>query len=343
MNCVTATLAPLALDRQAEGKLHQACKNGNLSAARLILCQRRVDVNCKQSGWTPLMRAAENGHLELMKFLVSRGANVSLANTLGDNTLHLACENGPLKVVQYILSLDVVDINSRGWKKRTPVMLAGFTGRVSIVDVLVRKGGDLTLVDEDSNSILHLACEGGQGIMALFVLSLGLVDINSRGQGLKTPVMVAAEAGYSELVETLVRKEANASLVDIGGNNLLHLACAKGNIEVVRFVLSQALIDINSRGHNGKTPLMLAVEEGHRALVELLVNEGAHALLVDTGGNNVLHLACENGYVEVAQYILSHNLVNIDVKNLKGQTAVVIAHEKKITGLFDHLYLSGGD
>ncbi|XP_046579349.1 ankyrin repeat and KH domain-containing protein mask-like [Haliotis rubra] len=255
-DCEQPTLTPLPRDAQAEDDLHQACETGNLSAVRLILCQRRVDINCRQSGSTPVMRAARMGHLEVMKLLVNKGANVSLANTPGNNMLHLACVDGPVEVVQYVLPLDVVDINSRGWNERTPLMIAGITGTLKIVDVLVSKGGDVSLVDKDSNNILHLAYESGQENVALYVLSLGVVDINSRGWRQKTPVMLAAEAGYNELVESLVRKGANVSLLDTDGNNVLHLACAMGNVEVVRYVLSQALINIDSRGHDGKTPLM---------------------------------------------------------------------------------------
>ncbi|XP_048242937.1 serine/threonine-protein phosphatase 6 regulatory ankyrin repeat subunit C-like [Haliotis rufescens] len=146
-----------------------------------------------------------------------------------------------------------------------------------------------------------------------------MVDIYSRGRKKKTPVIVAAEQGSRVMVHLLVSEGADVSLVDRASHNILHLACQTGNVEVVKYVLSQDLVDINSRGWYSKTPVMLAAWEGHRDVVELLVNNGADVSLVDKGGNNILHYACDEAYLEVVKYVLSQNGVDINARTDSNQ------------------------
>ncbi len=48
-----------------------------------------------------LRRASENGHLEIVKYLVSQGVNV---HTRSNYALRFASQNGHLEVVKYLLS-----------------------------------------------------------------------------------------------------------------------------------------------------------------------------------------------------------------------------------------------
>ncbi|XP_046340309.2 ankyrin repeat and KH domain-containing protein mask-like isoform X7 [Haliotis rufescens] len=107
------------------------------------------------------------------------------------------------------------------------------------------------------------------------LLSLG-VDINCRGVGSETPVMRAAWNGHRDMVELLVSEGADMSLVDGGGNNILHFACAGGgHMETVKFVLSLHVVDIDARNNDGRTAAYLARLWGHTRVLDLLVSRGA--------------------------------------------------------------------
>ncbi|XP_046341569.2 ankyrin repeat and KH domain-containing protein mask-like isoform X2 [Haliotis rufescens] len=234
--------------------------------------------------------------------------------------LGVASRTGNVEEVKRLLSRGV-DINCRGMGSTTPVMVAAYSGHRDVVELLVSKGADVSLVDKDGDSILHLACLRGHLGTVEFVLSLNVVDINSRGQGSMTPVMRAAMGGHRDVVELLVSKGADVSLMDKDGDSILHLACGGGHMETVRFVLSLNVVDINSRGLKSTTPMMRAAVGGHRDVVELLVSKGADVLLVDGVGNNVLHLACMIGDMETVEFVLSLNVVDIDARNYLGMTA----------------------
>tara|TARA_A100001011_G_scaffold176510_1_gene185213 strand:- start:20660 stop:21715 length:1056 start_codon:yes stop_codon:yes gene_type:complete len=63
--------------------------------------------------------------------------------------------------------------------------------------------------------------------------------------------------------------------------------------------------DVNDRGDNNLTPLMLACSRGLFNIVELLLNSGADIYTVDTVlGASALHKAAQSGVVEIAQILL---------------------------------------
>lgn len=52
---------------------------------------------------TPLMEAAQEGHLELVKYLLENNANVHAQTQTGDTALTYACENGHTDVADLLL------------------------------------------------------------------------------------------------------------------------------------------------------------------------------------------------------------------------------------------------
>ncbi|XP_067653812.1 ankyrin repeat domain-containing protein 2-like [Haliotis asinina] len=155
------------------------------------------------------MWAARNGHRDVVEFLVGRGADVSLVDSDGNNILHWACREGHLETVKLILSLNVVDINSRGWYSRTPVMWAAENRHSDVVKFLVDRGTDVSLVDRGGNNVLHLACRGGDLETVKLILSLNVVNINARNNYGETAADVARVYRRQRVVDLLVSRGAH--------------------------------------------------------------------------------------------------------------------------------------
>ncbi|XP_048244587.1 ankyrin repeat domain-containing protein 50-like [Haliotis rufescens] len=331
-------------DDNGNNILHLACLGGDVDIVQYVLSQDIVDINSRgQYGRTPVMFAAEKGHGEVLDILVSQGGDVSRVDGSGNSILHVACIGGSVDMVKHVLSQDIVDINGGGQYGRTPLMSAVGKGRRDVFDLLVSNGGDVSLVDSSSNSILHLACIGGHIDMVKYVLSLDVVDINVRGQYGRTPMMSAAWRGHRKVFDLLVPKGGDVSVVDDDGNNILHLACIGGQVEMVNYILSQDIVDTNSRGQFGRTPLMIAAEKGQRIVFDLLVSKGGDVSLADDDGNNILHVACIGGHVEMVNYVLSHGPLDIKSSGQYGRTPVLLAAEKGHRDVFDLLVSKGDD
>ncbi|XP_046362672.1 putative ankyrin repeat protein RF_0381 [Haliotis rufescens] len=178
---------------------------------------------------------------------------------------------------------------------------------------------------------LHYACQVGDMEAARQFLSLG-EDINGRGELGMTPLMLAAKYGHKELFDLLVSKGADLRLKCINGDTILHQACSV-DVEIVKYVLSQDVVDINSRGSDGMTPMLWAAVLGDTKVevVEFLVAQGADVSLVDYKGNTILHLAADRQSGELIDYILSHDMVDINARNNAGKTAAMIARRYGLT------------
>ncbi|XP_067653730.1 uncharacterized protein [Haliotis asinina] len=108
------------------------------------------------------------------------------------------------------------------------------------------------------------------------ILSAGHVDINYRGGWNRTPVMEAAWYGHRDVVEFLVGRGADVSLVDRVGDNILHYACYNGDVETVKLILDLDVVDVNARNNNGWTAADYARGNRHQRVLDLLVSRGAH-------------------------------------------------------------------
>ncbi|XP_067653810.1 poly [ADP-ribose] polymerase tankyrase-1-like [Haliotis asinina] len=190
--------------------------------------------------------------------------------------LYDASEHGDLERVKRILSAGNVDINARVWGIGTAVMVAAWRGQIDVVKFLVDRGANVSLVDEDGDTILHWACEGGGLETVKLILSLKVVDINSRGVSNKTPMMMAEESGYIDVVKLLVSQGADVSLVDVDGRNILHYASFSGDLETVKLILSLRVLNINARTNDGYTAANIAKEWGRQSVFDFLMSRGAH-------------------------------------------------------------------
>ncbi|XP_046569771.1 uncharacterized protein LOC124278064 isoform X1 [Haliotis rubra] len=146
----------------------------------------------------------------------------------------------------------------------------GTTATVRAADDSVPHQG---VTQKDSNprhvdALLDACCDGDMAEVKR-VLDLGQVDVNYRGGRSLTPVMMAALGGYREMVELLLSRGADVSLVDVVGNNTLHWACVGGDVGTVELILSQDGVDVNARNNDGETAADVASGRGHQ-LVDLV-------------------------------------------------------------------------
>ncbi|XP_071085923.1 serine/threonine-protein phosphatase 6 regulatory ankyrin repeat subunit B-like [Haliotis cracherodii] len=334
----------LHLDDDGNNVLHVACLGGDLEMVRHVLKLDIVDINSKgMYGRTPIMLAARKGYKTIFDLLVSSGCDLTLVSNDGDNILHHACLGGYLDIVKYILHENIVSINSKGKYGRTPVMKAAWGGHKRVLNLLVDKGGDVSLFDNENDNILHVACIRGNGTMVKHILSKQVVGINSRGRKGRSPLMVAAQNGKKELFNLLLCEGGNMFQTDGDGNNILHVSCIGGHLHMVVYVLSGFIFDINSRGEVGRTPVMLAAEEGHRQVFNLLVSRNCNLHLDDSCGNNIIHVACLGGRVEMVNYLLAYNTLGIKSRGRDGRTSIMSAAEKGHLDVFKLLMSKGCD
>ncbi|XP_058525336.1 ankyrin repeat domain-containing protein 7-like isoform X5 [Ochotona princeps] len=102
---------------------------------------------------------------------------------------------------------------------------------------------------------------------------------------------------------------------DRSNRTALHLACAKGHVEVVNFLIGrQCLIDAIDNAD--MTPLMKATQCNQEKCAIILLEHGADPNHTDRNGNTALHYAIYNENTGIAKQLIQHN-ADIKLRNKK--------------------------
>ncbi|CAI4215799.1 unnamed protein product [Parascedosporium putredinis] len=160
--------------------LHFALKMGRSTCAdALIEAGADLDIAEGHYGQSCLSWAAENGHLETVRFLIKAGAkmhsvepcgkapiqkdglDVNLQDSQGRTPLSWAAQHGNVDCVQVLLDKGVAP-DTPDKKRRTPLSWAAEHGNVDCVQVLLDKGVAPDTPDEKCRTPLSWAAEKGQ-------------------------------------------------------------------------------------------------------------------------------------------------------------------------------------
>ncbi|XP_006778323.1 PREDICTED: ankyrin repeat domain-containing protein 6 isoform X2 [Myotis davidii] len=135
-------------------------------------------------------------------------------------------------------------------------------------------------------------------------------------------LLIAAYKGHAENVVQLINKGAKVAVTK-HGRTPLHLAANKGHLAVVQILL-KAGCDLDVQDDDGNTALHEASWHGFSQSVKLLVKAGANVLAKNKAGNTALHLACQNSHSQSTRVLLLGGS-RADLKNNAGDTCLHVA------------------
>lgn len=106
--------------------------------------------------FTPLMRAAKLGRLDIVEELLSVGVDFSVLNADGCNALWLACYSGNHAVIERLIAAGIA-IDHQNGNGASCLMYVSSNSKPDLVKLLLEKGADTQLKNFDDFSALDLA------------------------------------------------------------------------------------------------------------------------------------------------------------------------------------------
>ena len=284
-------------------------------------------------GQTPLMTAAGMNWLEMVRFLLDRGAKVNAANEDGATPLaragnveiaRLLLDRGadpnalsrkdgyPLLIERLVRDRDEniaklliekgADVNIKEpYYGITPLNAAVRYGPPGFVRLLLERGAKVQVQDNEGNTPLMHAFGSRREEDVRLLLEHG-ADINKANKYGDTALHWMVRSSDDQALKTLLGRGANLEPVGSGGWTPLLAAAAAANFEAVG-ILVGAGANVNARSKTGQTTLMFAARRGRTDAVKLLLAKGAKVNVKDQHGKTASKIARESGSDEIAQLL----------------------------------------
>lgn len=290
--------------------------------------------------------AAKAGNLEAVEDLLRRETKIDALSKVGMSALHLATYNGHSEVLKFLLDKGAVlyTVDSEMEFRLTgrnlvisnphPIHLAALRGHWECVNVILEKSDPSEVFDLDDITdmgdyldMLQIAIENDQVQLAKYViLSRGEDWFTRYEQEDETPLATAARTGSVQMISLFVDHGMPPN-IELGGNiTLLWIASATGRQALVDYLLRHDA-DVDRSDWNDVSPLDVAIAQGHRNIAKSLLDKGA---LIDGVVNDGaepkmgsgLHFAVERGDSDMVQLLLI-NGANPNVRGGGYETAYV--------------------
>jgi ankyrin repeat protein len=306
--------------------LHIAAENGELDVVEYLV-GKGANIHSEKSGWTPLHTAAYSGKLDVVKYLINEGAGVNTRNKYGGTALHRAAYRGNLDIVEYLVNKGA-DINADAMEpflNGTPLHFAVYGENSNVVEYLVNSGANINAKDKDGRAILHIATENGElEIIKCLISKNADIDIKSKYDD--TPLHVAAYNGKLDAVKYLVSRGADINAKNKCDSTPLHSAAESGNIDIVEYLVKKGA-DVKAKNKGAffsGTPLHMAALRGSLKMVEYLVSEGADVDAKNKYNETPLHYAARSGNLKVVEYFFAKGTC-FNIKTKIGNTLLHFA------------------
>lgn len=199
------------INKQKESLMHYAVKNkGTETLLYLLLCN--VDINLfDKNKNTPLMMAMKYQDKDVFKCLLDARADVNVCNARQLTILHQAVLNEDKDAVKLLLERDDIVVNSLDEYGVTPLMTALELEDPEIFEMLLAKGADVSIKDEDGMTILHLAILQKNNDLAIAVYSIMPDLLNVPANRGHTPLAMAKTRNMVKFLEFVEDKSIQPS------------------------------------------------------------------------------------------------------------------------------------
>lgn len=353
-------------------EIHDAVSDNNIERVKISLEADPSLLNSlDDNNMTPLNTAALNGKSEIAKFLLEKGADISIGDIDNSQPIHCAAISGDIQVAELLLAHGA-DVNEKDNNGATPLTFATGRGHLEMIGYLVEHGADVNAQNHEGLTFLHIAVWRGRTDIVQTLLEQGADPNIGNNEGVTPLFWVNGENCYA-IAHLLIENGARIDVRNQGNSTPLHFIAGTGSVEATELLLSHGA-DINAMSDFGWTPLNMAAlcnaeiteylishgadvnpheieqtEElpcqiGHQTplhcavrsdsvnTVQVLVENGALINVSDEDGITPLHAAVRNGNTEMVSYFLNNKAVLNAKDENYGRTEI---HTAAIRGYKD--------
>ena len=239
--------------------------------------------------------------------------------------------------------------NYAAFLRRTPraakekkLFNSALNNNATLVRLLLADGLSPSTTDPEQGdlSVLHMAAQCG-AIDALRLLLEAGADTNCCPSAGNTPLLDAVSRGQLACARELI-PHTDLRIFNASGHNALHGSILANQPEIFKLILPHCADDIDVRTNKSRppcvtggayncTPLQLACQGGHHAIVKALLAAGALRTAHDNISFSCLHYAAQNGHLACVTLLIGRpdnqkmSPAEINAQANQGQTPLYLA------------------
>jgi len=282
---------------------------------------------CGDGTPTPIHFAAMGGQVDIIKYLMVKGAKTYPHFHEAKTPIQLAAKYKHPETVKYLLALGADANAMEGNNDLVPLYYAVENHDLATARILLSKGANPNW-SHWGNGLLKMAANQGNVDTCALLIEYG-AEVNKGDQYNITPMH---EAANPQVADLLLRKGAKLNAIDHfhEGCNPFMSALGHGREQTAKFLLLKGA-DITNHCEEGYTALPLAAEQGYTEICRILIAKGAPINLVnnDVGwpGYTPLDFAIIGGHWDTVKLLLDHG-AKVNLKDNDGNTPLKLAETK---------------
>jgi len=270
----------------------QACEEGDEKWLEELLDDKNhgnmIDTK-DPDGYTPIVIASNYGQNGIVKTLLERNADPSIAANDGGTALLCAVQGKHIEVVRTLLNDPLVEVDPKCTTSSTapkPLYTACQESADAIVFLLVSRGADVNITHEGTSPLYVAAQLGNRKVCSTLLNAGAKVNLGSKATG-ASPLIVSVKNNHKKVARRLLQDpkvDVNCQMTKTGSTPLL-IAIKKGK-EGRDFLsmLLDAKADVEKKDKRGDSPLIKAAWYGDRVTIGQLIRCGAKLDPVDADG-----------------------------------------------------------
>lgn len=275
--------------------VHTACNVGALECLHWLLWHGADATVTTPRGWTPAHIAAIRGQEGCLQALANNGISMAAKDVRGSTPLHLACAHGHSFCVQSLLRCGV-DVNAADKNNWTCVQVASYHGRLGCLQLLMKWGARYDDIDSNGNTAAHLAAmEGHLPCLKFLVSSEGCPQhtLGARNDHGETPRDLAQQFYKENILEYIDHVQHELDHPEQAENLAFpaHVAAYNGELDHLRMLVENGVVNINERDDKGATPAHKAAGQGHIHILQWLIEMGADVEIANAAGETPRDIA----------------------------------------------------
>ena len=305
-----------------DGVVYAILQKAPIKSIIYLQSQKGNDVNkLTHDGRTYIFWAAYKGNVEMMEYLLKKGAKTDLTDDKGNTILNFAASTGQQNTKVYDVCLShganlKKDLTPKG--ANALLLAAPYDKNFNLINYFTSKGLNINTVDAEGNGVFSYVSRTGNINLLNKLLEKGVTPSNqafifaaygTRGktngidfykylQNLnltpnvfnkngETPLhILASRSKDAELITYLLNQGLDVNKEDHNGNTPFINASYRNQLELVK-LLAKQVKDINHANKKGETALSFAVQGNRPDVLLFLIEKGAKTNVVDASGNNL--------------------------------------------------------